>query len=105
MQITVDAICKEFDIRAEEIFAFMDEENIHLGGSLMHDISMDLADFRKFVEYYRRQLQQRMENTQRQIDRLDTKVDQFLRIKGPDSGGLTGRTRLGRRPSAQDDWR
>lgn len=78
MQITVDAICKEFDIRAEEIFAFMDEENIHLGGSLMHDISMDLADFRKFVEYYRRQLRARMEITQQQLERLDDKVNQFI---------------------------
>lgn len=78
MQITVDAICKEFDIRAEEIFAFMDEENIHLGGSLMHDISMDLADFRKFVEYYRRLLRARMEITHQQLERLDGKVNQFI---------------------------
>ncbi len=100
MQITVDAICKEFDIRAEEIFAFMDEENIHLGGSLMHDIAIDLADFRKFVEYYRRQLRERIDKTQAQLDRLDGKVESFLRGKDAGSNSFTGRTRL--RPP--DSW-
>ncbi len=81
MQITVDAICREFDIRAEEIFAFMDEENIHLGGSLMHDISIDAPDFRKFVEYRRRQLKLRIEKAQRDLAGLDDKVDSFLRTQ------------------------
>ena len=81
MQITVDAICREFDIRAEEIFAFMDEENIHLGGSLMHDISIDAPDFRKFVEYWRRQLKLRIEKAQRDLAGLDDKVDSFLRTQ------------------------
>lgn len=81
MNITVEAICKEFDIRAEEIFAFMDEENIHLGGSLMHDISIDLPDFRKFVEYWRRQLQQRIAQAENDLSELDGKVDEFLRAR------------------------
>ena len=81
MQIPLDAICKEFDIRAEEVFAFMDEENIHLGGSLMHDISIDQADFRKFVEYYRRQLKLRIDKTRRALEDLDDKVDGFLRVR------------------------
>lgn len=81
MQITIDAICKEFDIRAEEIFAFMDEENIHLGGSLMHDISIDSVDFRKFVEYWRCQLKRRLEQTQRDLELLDAKADAFLRAQ------------------------
>ncbi|MCL4473186.1 MAG: hypothetical protein M1539_07075 [Actinobacteria bacterium] len=79
MQIKLDSICKEFDIRAEEIFAFMDEENIHLGGSLMHDIAIDLPDFRKFVEYWRRQLKLRIEQAQRELEQLDGKVDAFVR--------------------------
>ncbi|MBE0429001.1 MAG: hypothetical protein IBX61_03910 [Thermoleophilia bacterium] len=81
MQISLEAICKEFDIRPEEIFAFMDEENIHLGGSLMHDISIDLVDFRKFVEYHRRQLATRLEMTRREIDGLDGKVEDFLKVR------------------------
>jgi hypothetical protein len=81
MQIPIDAICKEFDIRAEEIFAFMDEENIHLGGSLMHDIAIEMADFRKFVEYYRRQLKMRIEQTQTNLEQLDRKADHFLRMR------------------------
>ena len=81
MQITLDAICKEFDIRAEEIFAFMDEENIHLGGSLMHDISIDTPDFRKFVEYWRRQLRHRIEKAHKDLDVLDDKVENFLRTQ------------------------
>ncbi len=83
MEIKIDAICKEFDIRAEEIFAFMDEENIHLGGSLMHDITIDMPDFRKFVEYWRRQLKLKIQQAQRDLDGLDSKVDSFLRsVKG-----------------------
>ncbi|RJQ42335.1 MAG: hypothetical protein C4534_10515 [Gaiellales bacterium] len=83
MKITVESICKEFDIRAEEVFAFMDEENIHLGGSLMHEISIDLPDFRKFVEYWRRQLSHRISQAQADLSQLDGKVDDFLRgLKG-----------------------
>ena len=83
MQIKIDAICKEFDIRAEEIFAFMDEENIELDGSLMHDIAMDLPDFRKFVEYWRRQLQLKIQQSQNDLDQLDGKVDSFIHyVKG-----------------------
>jgi len=83
MQIKIDAICKEFDIRAEEIFAFMDEENIHLGGSLMHDIAIDMPDFRKFVEYWRRQLQLKKEQAERDLQDLDRKVDAFVvSVKG-----------------------
>jgi len=78
MQIKIDAICKEFDIRAEEIFAFMDEENIQLDGSLMHDIAIDLPDFRKFVEYWRRQLQLKIQQSQNDLDQLDGKVDSFI---------------------------
>lgn len=78
MQITVDAICKEFDIRPEEVFAFMDEENIHLGGSLMHDITIDLPDFRKFVEYRRRTLEKQLEKARTDLEQLDNKVDTFL---------------------------
>ena len=81
MEITIDAICKEFDIRAEEIFAFMDEENIHLGGSLMHDISIDTADFRKFVEYRRRQLRQKLADTERDLASLDSRAEAFLRAQ------------------------
>lgn len=81
MQIPIEYICKEFDIRAEEIFAFMDEENIHLGGSFMHDISIDLPDFRKFVEFYRRQLNVRIEQTRENLEMLDSKVDGFLRVQ------------------------
>lgn len=81
MKITVEAICKEFDIRAEEIFAFMDEENIHLGGSLMHEISIDLPDFRKFVEYWRRQLQDRIRRAEADLQGLDGKVEEFLRAQ------------------------
>ncbi|MHB1390925.1 MAG: hypothetical protein ACYCXF_06790 [Thermoleophilia bacterium] len=81
MQIPLDAICKEFDIRAEEVFAFMDEENIDLGGGLMHDISMDMRDFRKFIEYYRRQLNSRIEKTRHDLENLDGQVDNFLRIR------------------------
>jgi hypothetical protein len=81
MNITVEAICKEFDIRAEEIFAFMDEEHIHVGGSLMHDISFDILDFRKFVEYWRRQLQGQITRAQTDIDQLDTKAENFLRTQ------------------------
>ena len=80
-QIPLDAICKEFDIRAEEVFAFMDEENIELGGGLMHDISMDLRDFRRFIEYYRRQLNARIEKTRHDLDNLDVQVDAFLRVR------------------------
>lgn len=79
MNITIEAICKEFDIRAEEIFAFMDEENIHLGGSLMHDISMDIPDFRKFVEYWRKQLQDQVTRAQAELEQLDNKAETFLR--------------------------
>jgi len=83
MQIKIDAICKEFDIRAEEIFAFMDEENIQLDGSLMHDIAIDLPDFRKFVEYWRRQLQLKIQQSQNDLDQLDGKVDLFIHfVKG-----------------------
>lgn len=83
MQIKIDAICKEFDIRAEEIFAFMDEENIHLGGSLMHDIDIDMPDFRKFVEYWRRQLKLKIDQAERDLDQLDGKVDGFIHsLKG-----------------------
>lgn len=81
MNITVEAICKEFDIRAEEIFAFMDEEHIHLGGSLMHDISFDLPDFRKFVEYRRRQLHHRIRQAQSDLEHLDEQADGFLRAQ------------------------
>ncbi len=79
MQITIDSICKEFDIRAEEIFAFMDEENIHLGGSLMHDIAIDIPDFRKFIEYWRRQLKQRIKTVEQDLAQLDGKAENFLR--------------------------
>ena len=79
IQIKIDSICREFDIRAEEIFAFMDDENIHLGGSLMHDIAIDQVDFRKFVEYWRRELQKRIERSQRDLAQLDGKVEAFLR--------------------------
>lgn len=79
MQITIDAICKEFDIRPEEIFAFMDEEKIHLGGSLMHDIAIDLPDFRKFVEYWRLQLQKKREQADSELAGLDDKVESFIR--------------------------
>jgi uncharacterized protein Usg len=83
MQIKIDTICKEFDIRAEEIFAFMDEEKIHLGGSLMHDIAIDLPDFRKFVEYWRRQLKLNIQRAERELDGLDSKVDSFIHsVKG-----------------------
>ena len=83
IQIKIDAICKEFDIRAEEIFAFMDEENIELDGSLMHDIAMDLPDFRKFVEYWRRQLQLKIQQSRNDLDQLDGKVDSFIHfVKG-----------------------
>ncbi len=83
MQITIDSICKEFDIRAEEIFAFVDEENIHLGGSLMHDICIDIPDFRKFVEYWRRQLKQRVRSAEQDLAELDIKTENFLRtLKG-----------------------
>jgi hypothetical protein len=78
MQITIDAICKEFDIRPEEIFAFMDEENIHLGGDFMHDIAIDLADFRKFVEFRRRQLHQEIDRARKDLENLDRQVDRFL---------------------------
>jgi len=81
MQITIEAICKEFDIRPEEIFAFLDEENIHLGGSLMHDIAIDIPDFRKFVEYWRRQLQERIKQAQKELEQLDDRVDAFLRAQ------------------------
>jgi uncharacterized protein Usg len=81
MNITIESICREFDIRAEDIFAFMDEENIHLGGSLMHDISIDIPDFRKFVEYWRRQLQQQVTRAQSELDNLDEKADSFLRTQ------------------------
>lgn len=80
-QIPLDAICKEFDIRAEEVFAFMDEENIDLGGGLMHNISMDMRDFRKFIKYYRRQLNSRIEKTRRDLDNLDGQVDSFLKVR------------------------
>lgn len=83
MQIKIDSICREFDIRAEEIFAFMDEENIHLGGSLMHDITIDMPDFRKFVEYWRRQLKLKIERAELDLEQLDDKVDSFLHtVKG-----------------------
>lgn len=81
MQITIEAICKEFDIRPEVIFAFLDEENIHLGGSLMHDIAIDIPDFRKFVEYWRRQLQERIKQAQKELEQLDDRVDAFLRAQ------------------------
>jgi hypothetical protein len=81
MQITIEAICKEFDIRPEEIFAFLDEENIHLGGNLMHDIAIDIPDFRKFVEYWRRQLQERIKQAQKELEQLDDRVDAFLRAQ------------------------
>ena len=81
MQIKIDSICKEFDIRAEEIFAFMDEEDIHLGGSLMHDISIDSVDFRKFIEYWRRQLRGKLEQTKHDLESLDAKADAFLRTQ------------------------
>lgn len=81
MQIPIENICKEFDIRAEEIFAFMDEENIELGGSFMHDIAIDLTDFRKFVEFYRGQLKLRIKQTQQDLDTLDNKVEGFLRLR------------------------
>lgn len=79
MQITIDSICKEFDIRPEEIFAFMDEQNIHLGGSLMHDIAIDLPDFRKFVEYWRHQLKHKIEQAEQDLALLDDKVANFIR--------------------------
>ncbi len=78
MQVTVDAICKEFDIRPEEVFAFMDEENIQLGGDFMHDIAIDLPDFRKFVEYRRRRLAEQIRRAQDDLDRLDDQVEDFL---------------------------
>lgn len=79
MEIKLDAICREFDIRAEEVFAFMDDENIFLGGSLMHDICISPEDFRKFVEYWRRQLQARVAQAQDDLDHLDEKAEAFLR--------------------------
>ena len=83
MQIKIDTICKKFDIRAEEIFAFMDEEQIQLGGSLMHDIAIDMTDFRKFVEYWRRQLKLKIDQAERDLDQLDSKVDGFIHsLKG-----------------------
>ena len=81
MQIQLDEICRSFDIRPEEIFAFMDEENIRLGGSLMHDIAIDLPDFRKFVEYHRRQLESRVKQMRRDLEGLDDKVTDFLRAQ------------------------
>lgn len=78
MQITVDAICKEFDIRPEEIFAFMDEENIHLGGDFMHDIAIDLHDFRKFVEYRRLKLHQKIARSKADLENLDQQAEAFL---------------------------
>lgn len=79
MEVKLDAICREFDIRAEEIFAFMDEENIFLGGSLMHDISISPEDFRKFIEYWRRQLKTRIEQAESELQNLDAKAEAFLR--------------------------
>jgi hypothetical protein len=79
--ITLEAICKEFDIRAEDVFAFMDDQNIHIGGSLMHDISIDLPDFRKFIEYRRRQLKDTVEKANRDLDQLDDKAENFLRAQ------------------------
>jgi uncharacterized protein YydD (DUF2326 family) len=79
MEITVDAICKEFDIRPEEVFAFMDEMNIHLGGDFMHDIAIDLPDFRKFVEYRRQMLRDQVTRAQADLEQLDDRVDDFLR--------------------------
>lgn len=58
----------------------MDEENIHLGGSLMHDIAIDLPDFRKFVEYWRRQLQLKIQKSQNDLEQLDGKVDSFILV-------------------------
>ncbi|MHB0915627.1 MAG: hypothetical protein ACYC5A_00555 [Thermoleophilia bacterium] len=81
MKITVEAICKEFDIRAEDIFAFMDEENIELGGSIMHDISFDPGDFRKFIEYWRRHLKQQISQAQTDLDQLDAKAEGFIRAQ------------------------
>lgn len=81
MEIKLDAICREFDIRAEEIFAFMDDENIFLGGSLMRDISMSPEDFRKFIEYWRRQLKARIEAAESDLQNLDAKADSFLRTQ------------------------
>ncbi len=78
MQVTVDAICKEFDIRPEEIFAFMDEQNIHLGGDFMHDIAIDLPDFRKFVEYRRKMLQEKISQAESDLEQLDARVQAFL---------------------------
>lgn len=57
----------------------MDEENIFLGGSLMHDISMSPEDFRKFVEYWRRQLKARIERAEGDLQKLDSKAEAFLR--------------------------
>lgn len=78
MQITVDAICREFDIRPEEIFAFLDEHHIDLGGDFMHDIAMELPDFRKFVEYRRQKLQEKIDRAQEDLRQLDDRVDDFL---------------------------
>lgn len=78
MQVTVDAICKEFDIRPEEIFAFLDEQHINLGGDFMHDISMELPDFRKFVEFRRQKLREQIEKSQDDLSRLDDQVEAFL---------------------------
>ncbi len=78
MQVTVDAICKEFDIRPEEVFAFMDEHNIHLGGDFMHDIAIDLPDFRKFVEYRRRMLRDQISRAEADLEQLDSRAEAFL---------------------------
>lgn len=78
MQITIDAICKEFDIRPEEIFAFLDEENVDLGGSLMHDIEIELTDFRKFIEYRRRQLRDSIAKAEKDLEQLDEHAEAFL---------------------------
>jgi hypothetical protein len=78
MHVTVDAICKEFDIRPEEIFAFMDEENIDLGGDFMHDIVIDLTDFRKFVEYRRRKLHEMVDQARTDLANLDRQAEDFL---------------------------
>ena len=78
MQVTVDAICKEFDIRPEEVFAFMDEHNIQLGGDFMHDIAINLPDFRKFVEFRRRMLREQISRAETDLEQLDSRARAFL---------------------------
>ncbi len=44
----------------------------------MHDIAMELPDFRKFVEYRRRKLQEQIEQAHYDLEHLDDRVESFL---------------------------